>query len=137
MIVNWKKNGVLQTPVSYTSLLDTLGGTGSQTATILLGTHVFSSGVSLNIEAWTSLPNGVADTIMRNDSSSLTLLPSLNGNYTIDASAPATGNNYQTWSAALADLNAAGVCGPIIFNVAAGTYIGQIEIGNIAGVFCN
>ena len=130
--VNWMLNGVLQTPITYNSVLDTTGGTGSTSATVFLGTHNFTS--TTTVTAWTSMPNSVADTSNLNDTAFLSVTPSLNGVYTINQFAPPVGNNYQTWNAALADLNAYGVCGPTVFNVAPGTYTGQIEIGAIAGI---
>lgn len=64
--VNWEINGTTQTPVSYKQLLDTMGGTGSNTASILLGTGTFSAGINI-IKVYTSNPNGVTDTVNIND----------------------------------------------------------------------
>lgn len=66
--VNWSVDGVLQTPVTYTTtVLDTLNGTGSNSATVNLGNYSMSAGVTYNLKAWTSMPNNVADTINLND----------------------------------------------------------------------
>jgi hypothetical protein len=131
VIVNWMKNGVLQTPINYTSTLDTTGGTGSTSAIISLGSHSFASANTFTV--WTSMPNSVTDTSTANDTVSVTLTPSLSGTFTINRFAPPTGNNYQTWATALADLRSIGICGPTVFNVSPGTYTGQIDIGNITG----
>ncbi|MEQ8360470.1 MAG: T9SS type A sorting domain-containing protein [Cytophagales bacterium] len=66
-IINWSIDGVLQTPVNYVGFLDTTGGTGSNTASVLLGTNNFASNNPYTISAWTSMPNGVLDTITQND----------------------------------------------------------------------
>src|SRR5690349_15706947 len=68
----------------------------------------------------------------------------LNGNYTIDGSSPATANNYQDFISVANDLagnarldggpaNGPGVSGPVMFNVAAGTYTGQFIIPAVIG----
>lgn len=68
----------------------------------------------------------------------------LNGTYTIDATQTATTTNYLNFSSAVSDLesgtrtdggpaNGAGVSGPVVFNIAAGTYNEQIVINQIAG----
>ncbi|MEQ9168629.1 MAG: hypothetical protein RLO12_20390, partial [Fulvivirga sp.] len=66
-IINWSIDGVLQTPVNYVGFLDTTGGTGSNTASVLLGTNNFATNNPYTISAWTSMPNGVLDTITQND----------------------------------------------------------------------
>src|SRR5690606_20780157 len=77
--VNWSVDGVLQTPVKNIVFLDTLGGTGSQSAMVTLGTYAFAASQTYDVKAWTSLPNGVADTVNDNDTIpdvlSLQLLP--------------------------------------------------------------
>src|SRR5690242_9001481 len=69
----------------------------------------------------------------------------LNGVYTINPSLAATATNYQSFQSAISDMqtgirtdtgvaNGVGVSGPVIFNIAPGTYSGQIEIiGSIPG----
>ena len=131
VMVNWSVNGVAQTAISHTTLLDTLGGTGSDMATIALGS-VSVTGLT-TIKAWTAMPNGMTDTVNGNDTTEISISPSLNGTYTINAFAPPTGGNYQSFAAAIADLDAIGVCGPTVFNVVAGTYNEQINLGNIPG----
>ncbi len=65
--VHWEVNGMAQPVVSYTGLLDTAGGLGSQTDTVLLGMNTYQSGQNYNLKAWTSLPNGMNDTLNTND----------------------------------------------------------------------
>lgn len=57
----------------------------------------------------------------------------LNGVKTIDPSGSGP-NNYTSFSAAVSDLVNQGVNGPVLFQVAAGTYSGPIEIPSISGV---
>lgn len=76
---------------------------------------------------------------------STTSLAALTGSYTINASSAASATNYQSFQSAVSDLltgtradggpaNGAGVSGPVIFTVAAGTYSGQLDItGSITG----
>jgi hypothetical protein len=77
--VNWKVNGVLQTPVNYTTMIDMENTTGGPNATVSLGNWTFPYNVAQNIVAWTSLPNGVADTRPANDSTSKTVKSTLLG----------------------------------------------------------
>ena len=56
----------------------------------------------------------------------------LSGTYTIDANGSGT-TNYSSFTAALSALTTNGVNGPVIFNVASGTYTEQIAIPAITG----
>ncbi|MFN5885197.1 MAG: hypothetical protein ACK445_07635, partial [Bacteroidota bacterium] len=69
----------------------------------------------------------------------------LAGVYTIDSSQAATLTNYRDFVSAISDMrlgtrsdggtpNGAGVTGPVVFNVAAGTWVGQLDITGITGV---
>lgn len=69
LTINWEVNGIPQTAVPYTSLLDTFGGTGNSSAQVLLGSFNFTAGTPVTIRAWTSNPNGGADGLPANDSS--------------------------------------------------------------------
>ena len=81
--VNWSLNGTLQTPISYTSILDTVGKPNN-TAQVTLGTYTFPANPPTVIKAWTSNPNNVADTVKINDSSTVTKAPSISGSKTIN-----------------------------------------------------
>jgi hypothetical protein len=67
--VNWSINGVLQSPYTHTTTLDTIGGTGSNKDTVVLGNITLTAGVTDNIKAWTKLPNNQMDTVYINDTS--------------------------------------------------------------------
>ena len=125
---NWSTNGISKTPYSFTGLLDTIGGVNPSTAQILLGTYNFPS-TTTAIKVWTSLPNSLADTTTGNDTMLVNKHPSMSGTYTI---AP-TGGNYSTFTAACNDLMSFGVCGPVVFNVAAGTYTENVTLNAVAG----
>lgn len=129
--IQWSLNNVLQTPVSWTSPLDTLGGTLYPNDTMLtLGNIPINAPVL--IKAWTEGPNFAQDTVNRNDTASFLASPSLSGAYTIDP----TGSgpfNYTSFTAAASALKTNGVCGPVTITVAPGTYIEQVQIDTIPG----
>jgi len=82
-----------------------------------------------NIDVWTEMPNNVPDSNIINDSNLAAVpQPSLNGTYSLG-----TGQTYLTFQDAVDDLEAFGVCGPVVFNVMTGTYNEQIEINDILG----
>jgi hypothetical protein len=127
-IINWSINGVTQTPVNWSGYLDTLNQTTRRTS-VTLGNRMFASGVSYTIQAYTTMPNGVVDTVLRNDTTTVTRKAAISGTYTIGGVAP----DYPSFSAAIADLNANGVCGPVVFNVRTGVYTEQVSIDAVSG----
>ncbi len=118
--VNWSVNGVAQTGTSYTSTLDTFGGSGPQTAQLNLGNYTFGTGVA-NVKVWTSSPNGVLDTVRLNDTVVVAKQPSMGGTYTINPSGTGT-TNFTSFAAAVTALQAGGVCAPVTFLVSPATY---------------
>jgi parallel beta-helix repeat protein len=127
--INWSKNGVTQTPVTYSGTLDTSGGAGATSATVTLGTHTWAKGNSLTLKIWTSDPNSAKDTVNDNDTITVVIKPSMTGTYTIGGTSP----DYSTIAAALTDLSTNGVCGPVNLDIRAGTYTGQVIIKSIPG----
>ncbi len=128
--IGWEINGVLQTPVSYSSILDTLGGQGSDTALLQLGSLSLVQGQSYALRAWTYSPNMLSDPHPANDTSARAFSTGLaSTSYTIGGSNP----DYASWQAAVSDLNTFGVCGPVVFNIRSGTYNENIVIHDIAG----
>ena len=126
--VNWTVNGTPQTTYTHNAALG-ISGSGTETAQVTLGSFNFVSG-SYEIKVWTSNPNGVADTTNFNDTMILVVGPALSGTYTI-GSAPS--DDYPDFSSAANDLNNFGVCGPVIFNVSAGTYTDNLHLLELAG----
>ncbi|MCF8297939.1 MAG: right-handed parallel beta-helix repeat-containing protein [Saprospiraceae bacterium] len=124
--VNWEVNGVLQTPVSYTTTIAVAGD-----ASVTLGSYNFLTGVNYIIKAWTSNPNTLSDQDNSNDTLlSGTIITAMSGTFTIGGISP----DYTTFAAAISDLNSIGVCGPVVFNIANGTYTENVSIGSIVGV---
>ncbi|WP_417603612.1 fibronectin type III domain-containing protein, partial [Owenweeksia hongkongensis] len=91
--VNWSVDGVLQTPVWHTSLLDTLGGTGLSEAVVAVGNYTYTVNTTYNLKSWTSLPNNSADTTNFNDT--------LNAQIALGAPTGFMASNVQTTSADL------------------------------------
>ncbi|MBN1448853.1 MAG: hypothetical protein JXA28_13060, partial [Bacteroidetes bacterium] len=126
--VNWTLNGVPQTPYSWTGLLDTLDAASRKTS-VTLGSQNFQSGVPYTIQAWTSMPNNVADTVNNNDTCTVTRQSALAGTFTIGGASP----DYPDFSSAADDLNNYGLCGPVVFNVRSGTYNERIVLDDVPG----
>lgn len=57
----------------------------------------------------------------------------LGGNYTINNTLPTGGLNYNNFTDAVAALMSCGVSGPVVFDVAAGSYTESIVIGEVPG----
>ena len=57
----------------------------------------------------------------------------LSGTYTIDVNGSGT-SNYASFTAAVTALSANGVNGPVVFNVASGTYTEQVTFESYSGV---
>jgi hypothetical protein len=130
--VNWSFDGVTQTQVKYIGLLDTLNGSFSNTAQVLLGNKNFPAATPKTIKVWTSLPNGSPDTTNYNDTISAIKGASFSGNFTVNPSLPASAINFTS----IASLNQAfsfGICGPVNVTIAAGIYTDGIQINNIKG----
>lgn len=129
--IYWSANGALQGVVPFTGTLDTIGGAGASTSTLLLGNLGFSTSGTV-VKAWTGQPNGTADTIRINDTTAIARTVALAaGNYTIGG----TGANFANFTAAVSALYTRGICGPVTFTVANGTYTEQIKFdGVIPGI---
>ena len=130
--VNWKLDGVVQTPTYFSTPLDTVGNPFSNpTDTALtLGSTTFTGSTAKNLIVWTSYPNGIADTTTVNDTLTKLLKPSLSGTYTVGA----TGANYTSLTAIANDLTNYGICGPVNIIVNPGTYVGKASFNSISGV---
>ena len=127
--LNWRLNGNLQTPLNVYQLIDTFGATNGNTLDITLGNQAFSAGQTYAFEAWTSSPNNLSDSVPSNDSTAHTFSPALSGTYTVGGSSP----DYTSIGAAIADLAAYGICGPVLIDIRSGTYNEAIDIPVIAG----
>ncbi len=125
--ITWSVNGVVQNTYNWTGNLPFLA-----TDTVTVGAMSFNGGV-YDLQAWTSQPNGIADTINTNDTAYHTFNACMNGVYTIGN--PSTGSyDFNSFNDALNALTTATVCGDVIFEVAPGTYYETVEIQEIPGV---
>ena len=124
--VGWSFDGTVQTPISVTNSIPVSGNTN-----VTLGSQYFSPGQH-TLKAWTYSPNGVKDTTPDDDTLLVTLTQYMGGTYTIDPNGSGP-SNYATFAAAIADLYTYGVCEPVIFNVAAGTFNENVNIGAVPG----
>ncbi|MCX7929783.1 MAG: GEVED domain-containing protein, partial [Chlorobi bacterium] len=123
--VNWSVNGVTQTPVQWTGSLPS----GQQT-TVNLGQFNFPQVGALQVQAWTSNPNGVTDPVPSNDASPVRLFgAALSGTYTIGGTNP----DFPTVISAANQLTAGGTLGAVTFNIRPGTYTGYVYIANPPG----
>ncbi len=129
--VNWSLNGVVQTPLSYTSMLDTIGKPNN-TDQVTLGSYTFPASPPTVVKVWTSNPNGVADTIKVNDTAQVTKSPAISGTFTINPSGSGS-SNYTSLTAAVNAMNVGGICGPVYFTVSPGTYNEKVYLNNIVG----
>lgn len=129
--VNWTRDvgsgPVTQTPLSF-------GGTLAPGADTLLtvGTFTFATvNTTLALKAYSSLPNGVADTINTNDTASSSTTGSLSGSFTVGGTTP----DFVNLRSALDSLKKYGVCSNVVLRVRPGTYTEQIVLnGGISGL---
>lgn len=130
--VAYAVNGGIAKVISWTGNLAPC----DTTTVTFSGVHQYNflSGTAYTIEAYTLSPNLQADADVTNDTTILG--PScvfLSGTYTINASG--SGNtNFTSFTAALTALTCGGVSGPVVFNVAPGTYNEQLVLNAIPGV---
>jgi hypothetical protein len=127
--VNWSIDGTIQTLVTSTASLDTAGGAGTNSITVMLGGYNFISNVSAQIKAWSDWPGVFAYTLTPHDSAATWKMTGLSGNLSIGGG----GASFPDMAAAVFALKAGGVCGPVHFTVNPGTYTGQVDLKNIGG----
>ncbi len=123
--VEWSVNGTSQTTYSHTGTV-----ASGASVTVNLGQYTYGTGSSFDFVFRSDDPNGNTDNNAANDTLTTTLNKGLTGSYTVGTSS----SDYASMSAAMADLKASGVCGPVVMNIASGTYTGQVELeGDIPG----
>lgn len=122
-LINWSVNGVAQAPFNYNGLLFS-----GESDTVTVGTYSFLYGNN-QLVVRTTNPNGVTDDDPLNDSTAATVNTRMNGTYTIGGTAP----DFAKFNDAITALNVNGVCGPVIFNMRAGTDTMQSVITEITG----
>jgi len=139
-ISNYGMDTIHNVTITY-ELDGVVAGTYNWTGTLLsndtimnvyVGDITLAAGNSV-IRAWTSMPNFVMDTINFNDTASISVIVCagpLAGNYTIGGMSP----DYYTFNDAVTALNYCGIGGPVVFNIANGTYTERFNIDFITGM---
>ena len=122
--VGWSVNGVAQTPVAWTGNLGILGDT-----LIQVGSTTIAPGDSICV--WTSLPNGVTEPASGagNDTACTVANLGLLGTYTVGGA----GADFASIAASKAALDAQGVCGPVVFELADTLFQEQVEFIEVQG----
>jgi hypothetical protein len=90
------------------------------------------NGAFTNMKVWTSMPNGVPDSLNTNDTLNYSFCGAMAGTYTINPLGSGS-NNFLTIAGAIDNLLCGGVSGPVVFEIASGTYTGQFVIPTIIG----
>lgn len=124
--INWTLDATPQTPLNITGMNIQPGAD----TVIVLGTMSLSAISTSSVVAWTSNPNSAVDANAANDTLTANNITALLGGatYTIGAT-----GNFTSFSNALTKLYQ-GVCGPVVFEVANGTYTEQVTIDTIPNV---
>lgn len=123
--VNWSVNGVPQTPYVHTGSI-----AAGATELVTLGTYNFLGSVVYNLVFSTNSPNSSTDQNLLNDTLFYNgFQTAMSGTYTIGG----TSADFSSIAAAATALNTFGVCGPVVFNIAAGIYTENISLNAIVG----
>lgn len=119
--INWEVNGVAQTPFAWVGAMS-MGGSD----TVTIASNYLFSDANTEIKAWVSLLN---DTVAQNDTTTTNIIVSMSGTYTIN---PVSGD-YHSFTEAIADLQLAGICGPVVFDVDSAVYNEQVVLNAVQG----
>jgi hypothetical protein len=115
--LNWELDGVTQPSMQINGLLDAIGGTAPIDTLVELGTVSFLPNISHTLHIWTSSPNGTVDVNTDNDAYTTELGSGMSGTFALRGSTP----DFTTFKSITDKINKFGICGPLTFNVAAGT----------------
>lgn len=121
--IKWKERG--NTIHSYNWVGTLLPGSQD---TVMLGSHNFKGGQT-RIDAWTSLPNSISDTITLNDSTHVNLKFCMGGTYHIGQN-----TDYTLLSQAVNDLATSSACSQVVLLIDTGSYFDKIIIPSIVGI---
>ncbi|MFM6984234.1 MAG: PKD domain-containing protein [Chitinophagaceae bacterium] len=125
--IQWQINSSTQTSYNWTGTL----APGASSASLILGSYTFAANTPYTIKAWTLNPNNLTDGRKSNDTLSVTRYPGMSGTYKISDSLNA---DFKSFNSAIAAFTARGICGPITFRVAPGTYNEQITLLQLPGM---
>lgn len=128
--IDWELDFVAQPQISYNTPIPVNNGTpGINEVTITLGNINFGV-AARTFKVWTSLPNNTTDPIPADDTlGPIQMRAALSGDYTVGGTTPDFPNLVTATNA----LKSAGMCGPVRFLMRAGTYVGNIDLTNVAG----
>jgi hypothetical protein len=119
--LNWSVNGTLQSPQSITGFLDTFNGINASRDTVSLPVISIQSGEIYTLKVWTSMPNGITDTIINNDTLTTNIFGGIAGLITIGGTDP----DFNTLQEAFTFLENHPMCDSIILELRNGSYTGQ------------
>jgi len=124
--IKYTVNGGTAASYSWTGSI----ASGSFVSNVNLGSHTFTAGQA-SIKAWVESPNFNTDGDNSNDTaySTVYVCNPLSGTYTIGGTSP----DFADFTSAVNQIQNCGVSGPVVFNVASGTYTEQVTIGAIPG----
>lgn len=126
--IYWSLDGGTPTLINWNTLIDTLGSVPGNAATVNLG-NIFFGAAPHNFKVYTSVPNGIVDTVNVDDTLNFDIGAALNGVYYVGGPSP----DFATVQDAADAVVKWGVCGPVTFKIRSGTYIGRINLGTISG----
>lgn len=127
--INWTVNDSLQSPNLWNGLL-----AKDDTVTTSAGTYNFVNPGIYRIKAWTSMPNSNSDSFPVNDTTSVTVCTALSGNLYVNAAVATNDTTFNSITAVTQLLLTCGVNGPVVVNIAPGTYTGALTFtGRIPG----
>jgi PKD repeat protein len=87
---------------------------------------------SYTLQVWVNNPNGTfPDDVSSNDTIVMSICTGMSGTYTIG---PSTTDDYANVTAAINALKQCGVAGPVVFELAKGTYTERVELEEITGM---
>ena len=123
----WSINGNMQSNYVWTGLLGALN-----TTTATIGSYSFSSDTTYSIKVWIKNVNSTTDSNAYNDTIILSNYHTsfAGGTYQIGSSSSA---DFLDIAEAMNGISQYGICGPIVFNIESGTYVGQYTLSNITG----
>ena len=122
--VNWSLNGTAMTPYSWSGKLPAFSS-----ALVKIGSITFTIGKIDTVIAWTSNPNGIADSNTSNDTVQQFMRTGFSGTYTIGGVKP----DFPNFRTAVNSLTNYGLCGAVVFNVRDGSYYESVLINKIPG----
>ena len=126
--ITWKVNNIAQADLNWTGVIRP-----AETVEIEVGQYEFTPYTLYNIDLECIDPNGSADIVPGNNTTSArNLYPALSGIYTIGGLAP----DFETVRIAVEALSAGGIAGPVTFKIRPGSYNEQVSILSFPGSSC-